>query len=163
MVHIVNLIRLKMAYILVEFSIWISLSEVFALFNWSSAGYISEICFSNSGFHCIIWNDVGYLVLLDMLIQTVWFIVYILASLMRNFSRKVRRVHRFILCQDYMMFPMVLYHTFSFDVVYCFIFNRRRVAVAWYWMVCLVLVWWTPSKILWFQLWNRFGARMITS
>ena len=27
----------------------VSLSEVFALFNWSSAGYISGICFSNSG------------------------------------------------------------------------------------------------------------------
>ena len=27
----------------------VSLSEVFALFNWNSAGYISGICFSNSG------------------------------------------------------------------------------------------------------------------
>ena len=27
----------------------VSLSEVFALFNWSSAGYMSGICFSNSG------------------------------------------------------------------------------------------------------------------
>ena len=27
----------------------VSLSEVFALFNWSSVGYISGICFSNSG------------------------------------------------------------------------------------------------------------------
>ena len=37
---------------------------------------------------------------------------------------------------NYMMFPLVC--TPSFEAVYCFIFGRRKVSVARYWMICLV-------------------------
>ena len=50
----------------------------------------------------------------------------------------VRRVHRFILCLNYMMFPLVLYPP-SFEAVYCYICGRRMVAVARY-RICLVPV-----------------------
>ena len=43
-----------------------------------------------------------------------------------------RWVHRFILCLNYMMLPLVLYPP-SFEAVYCYICGRRRV-------ICLVLV-----------------------
>ena len=55
------------------------------------------------------------------------------------FFRNVRRVHRFILCQTYMMFPLVLYPPPSFEAVYCYICGRGRVAVARYRFICLVL------------------------
>ena len=47
-------------------------------------------------------------------------------------------MHRFILCQNYMMLPLVLYPPY-FEAVYCFICGRRRVAAARYRMICLVL------------------------
>ena len=49
--------------------------------------------------------------------------------------RNVRRMHCFILCLNYMMFPLVL--SPSFEAVYCYICSRRRVAVARYRMICL--------------------------
>ena len=49
----------------------------------------------------------------------------------RTRNCRVRRVHRFILCQNYMIFPLVLYPPY-FEAVYCFIVGRRRVAVARY-------------------------------
>ena len=55
--------------------------------------------------------------------------------------RNVRRVHRFILCLNYMRFPVVLYFSPpSFESVLCYICGRRRVAVARYRMICLVLI-----------------------
>ena len=53
--------------------------------------------------------------------------------------RNDRRVHRFILCQNYMMFPLVLPPP-SYEAVNCFICGRRRVAVARYRIICLVLI-----------------------
>ena len=45
-----------------------------------------------------------------MLIQTVWLIVKIISIPDEElFSETARRVHRFILCQNYMMFLLVLY------------------------------------------------------
>ena len=52
--------------------------------------------------------------------------------------RNVRRVHRFILCQNHIMFPVVFVAP-SFEPVYCFLYGHRRVAVARYRMICLVL------------------------
>ena len=48
-------------------------------------------------------------------------------------------LHRLIICQNYMMFPSVLNPPY-FEVVYYFIYGFRKVAVARYWMICLVLV-----------------------
>ena len=50
-----------------------------------------------------------------------------------------RRVHRFILCQNYMMFLLVLNPPPYFEAEYCLFCSRRRVAVARYRMICLVL------------------------
>ena len=41
---------------------------------------------------------------------TVSFLAKLLAPLMRNYFPNVCRVHRFILCLNYKMFPLVLYH-----------------------------------------------------
>ena len=54
--------------------------------------------------------------------------------------RNGRRVHRFILCQNYMMFLLVLTPPPYFEAEYCSLCGRRRVAVARYRMICLVLV-----------------------
>ena len=44
------------------------------------------------------------------------------------------------LCQNYLMFPLVLCTPPAlYDAVNCFIFGRRRVAVARYRTICLVL------------------------
>ena len=51
----------------------------------------------------------------------------------------VRRVHRFIICLNYMMFPLVLYPPFLRQCD-AFICGRRRVAVARHRMICLVLI-----------------------
>ena len=58
---------------------------------------------------------------------------------MRNYFPNVRQVNCFILCLNYMMFPLVLYPP-SFEAVYCYISGRRMVAVARYRMFCLVLI-----------------------
>ena len=51
-----------------------------------------------------------------------------------------RQGHRFLFCQNYMMFWLVLYPPSPyFEAVYCFICGRRRVAVARHRMICLVL------------------------
>ena len=47
------------------------------------------------------------------------------------------RVHRSMLCLNYMMFPLVVYPLPSFEAVYCLICGRRRVAVARHRMICL--------------------------
>ena len=40
---------------------------------------------------------------------------------MRNYFQNGRRMHRLILCQNYMIFPLVLYPLPPyFEVVYCF-------------------------------------------
>ena len=49
------------------------------------------------------------------------------------------RVHRFIPYQNYMMFLLVLYPHPLFEAQYCLFCSRRRVAVARYRMICLVL------------------------
>ena len=49
-------------------------------------------------------------------------------------------MHRFILCQNYMMFLLVLYPPPPYlEAEYCLFCGRRRVAVARYRMICLVL------------------------
>ena len=48
-------------------------------------------------------------------------------------------MHRFILCQNYMMFLLVLTRPPYFESKYCLFCGRRRVAVARYRMICLVL------------------------
>ena len=47
-------------------------------------------------------------------------------------------MHRFKLCQNYMMFLLVLYPPPYFEAEYCLFCGRRRVAVARYRMICLV-------------------------
>ena len=50
-------------------------------------------------------------------------------------------MHRFILCQNYMMFLLVLNPPPPyFEAEYCLFCGRRRVAVARYRMICLVLI-----------------------
>ena len=58
-------------------------------------------------------------------------------------------MHRFIRCQNYMMFPLVLYPhpTPNFEDVYCLLCGRRRVDVARYQMICLVLRIWQNTDI----------------
>ena len=58
---------------------------------------------------------------------------------MRNYFLK-RPSGAPLLCQNYIMFPLVLYPSPYFEAVNCFIYGRRRVAVARYRMICLVLV-----------------------
>ena len=48
-------------------------------------------------------------------------------------------MHRFILCQNYMMFLLVLNPRPYLEAEYCLFCGRRRVAVARYRMICLVL------------------------
>ena len=44
----------------------------------------------------------------------------LLRAQIANLYAKLRRMHSFILCQNYMMFLLVLYQT-SFEAVYCFL------------------------------------------
>ena len=48
-----------------------------------------------------------------------------------------RRVHCFLLCQNYTMLPLV--HSI-FEAVSCFICGRRRVASTRHWVICFVHV-----------------------
>ena len=51
-----------------------------------------------------------------------------------------RRVRRFVLCRGCMMFLLVLSPPPCFEAECCLFCGRRRVAVARYQMICLVLV-----------------------
>ena len=75
----------------------------------------SELYFKMYSF----WNEVSYLVLLDTLyinlpakmlleIHIVRVFIKIIGVPDEDFFRNDRRVHRFILCQNYMMFWLVL-------------------------------------------------------
>ena len=71
------------------------------------------------------------------------------------------RVHRFILCLNYMMFPLVLSPRPLFEAVYCFICGRRRMTVAQYRMIYLVL----HTYVIDDERWNlmKFGSQGIRS
>ena len=71
-----------------------------------------------------------------------------------------------LLCQNYMMFLLVLYPPY-FDAEYCLFCSRRRMAVARYRMVCLVLITFFRileikclcGKHMWFLFWDYWDYR----
>ena len=96
----------------------------------------------------------SYLALLDAIyvnlpakfllkIQTVWVLSKVLASLVRNcFTKRPSGAPLHILSKLYYYVPLFVYPPppSSFEAVFCFICDLRRVVVARYRMICLVLL-----------------------
>ena len=92
--------------------------------------------------YCVfIWNDVGYFVLLDIFLYKLFGLLSkLLASLMRNyFPKRPSGAPLHILSKLYDVRVGFVPPPY-FEAVYCFICGRRRVAVARYRMICLVIV-----------------------
>ena len=103
---------------------------------WQTVCVPRYLIFFSIAFHSNIFKtktgfNIGWNIELGTFFEGLYFQLYF---------RNGRRVHRFILCQNYiMMFPLVLYPPPYFEAEYCLFCGRRRVAVARYRMICLVL------------------------
>ena len=87
----------------------------------------------------IIWNDVGYLVLLDICLYKLFgLLTKCFASLMMNYFPKRPSGALLHTLSKLFDVPVGFVSRPSFEDVYCFICGRQRVAVARYRMICLV-------------------------
>ena len=115
--------------------------------KWKKWSFITK--YLNMRHLCVLWIHFYCQIMSLMFFRIVTINTLKLFWLLKNYKhpcwwiifRNDRRVYRFILCQNYMMFPLVCPPS-SFEAVYCFICGRRRVAaVSRHRRICLVLSW----------------------